>query len=175
MSSQPGTGANLPGGKRAAVAFAIVHHANQYIICDGYTDRPGIKSVVGSAGSKQGLAYILQLHRTYNIPANIHLSGTLLESLAWSQPECLALLKEMYQEGLVEIVGSAYSQNIMRFFGHRYNVDQLNEELALCKIHLGIEPKHIKAFWPPERVWDTALMAGALRDPELTNGGFDYA
>lgn len=159
--------------KPATVSFAIVHHANQYIISDGYTNRSGIDCVVGSANAKRGLAYILHLHRTYNIPANIHLSGTLLESLAWYQPHFLMLLREMYRENLLEIVGSAYSQNIMRFFSHRYNVKQINEELELYQTHLGIEQSRIKSFWPPERVWDTPSMAAVIRDPALGNGGFD--
>ena len=151
----------------------MVHHANQYIISDGYTNRSGIKSVGGSAEANRGLAYILELHRRYKIPANVHFSGTLIESLAWQEPQCLTLLKKLYEEELVEIVGSAYSQNIMKYFGHAYNVNQLNEHLDLCRMHLGVEPAHIKAFWPPERVWDTSSMAAILRDPALRNGGFD--
>src|SRR5579872_6482020 len=71
------------------VAVAIVHHANQYLITDGYTTRPGITSVVGSREEGQGLACILELHREYRIPANIHVSGTLLETLAWWHPQVL--------------------------------------------------------------------------------------
>lgn len=159
---------------RVPAALAIVHHANQYIISNGYTNRCGIRSVVGSKSSKRGLAYILELHREYQIPANLHLSGTLLESLAWFQPELLSVLRNMLRENLLEIVGSTYSQNIMRFFSHDYNLRQLNEELDLFERHLGIESRHVRTFWPPERVWDTAAMAPVLRDPTLRNGGFDY-
>ena len=127
-----------------------------------------------SKQARRGLAYILALHREYHIPANLHLSGTLLESLAWFQPQLLTALKEMYREGLIEIAGSTYSQNIMRFFSREYNLKQINEELDLCEIHLGADPAHIKAFWPPERVWDTPAMASVIRDPSLRNGGFDY-
>lgn len=56
------------------VTLAIVHHANQYLICDGYDERPGISEVVGSAAS--GLAAVLNLHRQHRIPANLHVSGT---------------------------------------------------------------------------------------------------
>ncbi len=71
-------------------------------------------------------------------------------------------------------MNSAYSQNIMRFFDHAYNVNQFNEQLDLDPTHPGIEPGDIKWFWPPERVWDTALMAEVLRDSTLRNGGFDF-
>jgi hypothetical protein len=168
------TGSVHADGKPNRVAVAIVHHANQYLISNGYANRPGISSVVGSVAAQRGMAYILGMHRTYNIPANLHVSGTLLESLAWHEPGFLKLLREMYEEGLIEIVGSVYGQNIMRFFGHSYNFSQIEEQLALYKTHLGVEPKCIKAFWPPERVWDTSMMAGTLRDSTLSNGGFDY-
>jgi hypothetical protein len=174
MSFNAGTKANRPWNQPAPVAFAIVHHANQYIISDGYTNRSGIASAVGSVAAKRGLTYILELHRTYGIPANIHISGTLLEALAWHQPQCLALLKKMYRENLIEIVGSAYSQNIMRYFRHEYNIDQLNEQLDLCGTLLDVQPRQIKSFWPPERVWDTRRMARVLRDPALRNEGFEY-
>lgn len=160
-------------GQRS-VPIAIVHHANQYLISNGYVNRSGIRSVAGSVGEGRGLLFILDLHRRYKIPANLHVSGTLLEALAWFEPECLSVLRNMYRGGLLELVGSAYGQNIMRFFGHAYNVDQLNEELDLYQLHLGIEPQAVKTFWPPERVWETASMAPVLRDPELRNGGFKY-
>ena len=174
MPINEGFGTNGCGDKKAPVALAIVHHANQYIISDGYTNGCGIQSVVGTTSAKRGLAYILELHLTYKIAANIHLSGTLLESLAWFQPQLLIVLKKMYRENLLEIVGSTYSQNIMRFFSNDYNLEQINEELDLYEIHLGIEPSQIKSFWPPERVWDTQLMGSVIRDPTLRNGGFDY-
>ena len=159
---------------KATVAFAIVHHANQYIISDGYLNRSGIRSVVGSVSERRGLVYILELHRAYEVCANIHLSGTLLEAIAWHEPACLALFRDLYLDGLLEIVGSTYGQNIMRFFSHRHNVCQLNEGLESYRRHLGVDPSCIKSFWPPERVWDTRRMSPALRDEALVNGGFDY-
>lgn len=159
---------------KATVEFAIVHHANQFIISEGYLNRSGIRSVVGSLSELRGLVYILELHRAYQVCANIHLSGTLLEAIAWHEPACLALFRDLYLAGLLEIVGSTYGQNIMRFFSHRHNVRQLNEGLESYRRHLGVDPSCVKSFWPPERVWDTRLMSPALRDDSLINGGFDF-
>jgi hypothetical protein len=156
------------------VPFAIVHHANQYLITDGYENRHGLRATLGSVESRAGLAWILELHRIYNIPANLHFSGTLLEAIAWHQPEFITKLREMYQRGLLEIVGSCYGQNIMRFFSYEHNLRQLNEELFLYRIHLGMDPREVKVFWPPERVWDTARMAAVLNDPRLENRGYRY-
>jgi hypothetical protein len=82
-------------------------------------------------------------------------------------------MRQMYREGLLELVGSAYGQNVMRFFPYQYNVQQLNESLRLYRLHLGVDPQDVKSFWPPERVWDTASMAAVLKDPALHNGGYE--
>ena len=141
------------------VALALVHHANQYLITEGYDNRPDLRATLGSVDSKSGLAWILELHRRHNIPANVHLSGTLLEAIAWHQPDFLLQVRELLDIGLIGLVGSCYAQNIMRFFSYEHNLRQLNEGLLLYKVHLGVDPESVKVFWPPERVWDTPRMA----------------
>ena len=155
-------------------SLALVHHANQYLITTGYDNREGIEAIVGSEDSKSGFTYILRLHERTGIPLNLHLSGTLIEALAWHEPKFLQYARELVEAGLVELVGSSYGQNIMRFFGLDYNRKQLNEELMLFELHLGIDPHKVKTFWPPERVWDTRRMAPMLRDARLRNGGYEY-
>lgn len=157
-----------------AVPFAIVHHANQYLITNGYENRHGLRATLGSVESKSGLAWILELHRIHQTPLNLHVSGTLLEAIAWHQPAFLHTLKELCNSGLIEIVGSCYAQNIMRFFGYDHNLKQLNEELQLYQAHLGLDPTLVRVFWPPERVWDTERMAAVLSDPRLLNKGYQY-
>jgi hypothetical protein len=115
---------------------------------------------------------VLELHRRYSVPAHIHLSGTLLEAVLWQQPEFLEWLRQMYREGLIEFVGSCYGQNIMPFFSPRYNREQLNTELDLYRMHLGVTPREVKTFWPPERIWNTDRIAPALTEPALLNGGY---
>jgi hypothetical protein len=154
--------------------FAFVHHANQYLITNGYDNRHGLSEAIGTIEERAGFAWILELHRRYRIPANLHLSGTLIESIAWHQPEFLSQVRELIDSGLIEIVGSCYAQNIMRFFGYDHNLRQLNEELHLYSVHLGIDPEEVKVFWPPERVWDTPRMAPVLNDSRLSNGGYRF-
>src|SRR5919197_314572 len=156
------------------VPFAIVHHANQYLISDGYENREGLAAALGSIGERRGILWILELHRKYRIPAHLHLSGTLLEAIAWHFPEALEQVRALCREGMVELVGSCYGQNIMRFFQPDYNLAQLNEQLRLYEVHLGIDPRRVKSFWPPERVWDTERMADVLIHPELRNGGYEF-
>jgi len=156
------------------VALALVHHANQYLITEGYDNRPDLRATLGSVDSKSGLAWILELHRRHNIPANVHLSGTLLEAIAWHQPDFLLQVRELLDIGLIGLVGSCYAQNIMRFFSYEHNLRQLNEGLLLYKVHLGVDPESVKVFWPPERVWDTPRMAPVLTDSRLPNHGYRY-
>jgi hypothetical protein len=156
------------------IVFALVHHANQYLITEGYDNRHGLRAALGSVESKSGFAWVLELHRRYGIPANVHLSGTLLEAIAWHEPEFLLWVRELIETGLIGLVGSCYAQNIMRFFAYEHNLKQLNEELHLYKVHLGINPETVKVFWPPERVWDTARMAPVLKDSRLLNHGYEY-
>ena len=156
------------------IAFCFVHHANQYLITEGYDNRHGLRAAIGSIDCKSGFAWILELHRRYKIPLNLHLSGTLLEAIAWHEPNFLLQVRELIDSGLIGLVGSCYAQNIMRFFSYEHNLRQLNEELLLYKIHLGIDAASVKVFWPPERVWDTPRMAPVLKDSRLLNGGYQY-
>ena len=55
--------------------------------------------------TKSGFAWILDLHRRYNVPANLHLSGTLIEAIAWHQPDFLLQVRELIDSGLIEVVG----------------------------------------------------------------------
>jgi hypothetical protein len=155
-------------------SLALVHHANQYLITDGYDNREGITDIVGSEQTGMGMLGVLAMHVRYSVPLNLHISGTLLEAVAWHCPQFIPKLREHLNSGLIEIVGSSYGQNIMRFFGPEYNRNQLNEELLLYRSLLGIDPAQVKVFWPPERVWETRVMAPVLRDAGLLNEGYRY-
>jgi hypothetical protein len=174
MYSSGGPVGSFLGRRGEGVPLAIVHHGNQYLITEGYNNRPGLADTLGSTRDRTGLAGILELHRVYNIPANVHVSGTLLEAIAWHQPSFLDTLREIYDQGLIEFVGSCYGQNLMRFFAHDYNLRQLNEQLQLYRLHLGLDPAQVRVFWPPERVWETERMAAVLRDRRLLNQGYQY-
>lgn len=157
---------------RQGASLAIVHHGNQFLITDGYADRMGISDVVGTPTSPTGFLRILALHEKYRVPANLHLSGTLLEALAWHRPEFLARVRSLARLGLLEMVGGCYAQNIMRYFSPEHNQRQLAEELLLYETLLDWDPRKVTTFWPTERVWETASMAPALTDETLPNGGY---
>jgi starch synthase len=148
-------------------SFVIVHHANQYLITDGYDNRDGITSIV------RGYEAVLRLHHGYGIPANLHLSGTLLEALAWHRPEFLDFVKELVAERLIALVGGTYSENVMPLFSDEHNRAQLDELFGLYDDLLDCPPRRLKALWIPERVWAPAL-GTLVTDPSLRNGGYRY-
>src|SRR4030095_8136426 len=160
------------------VYLALAHHANQSGITDIHADREGTGEILGLGGPgdvegyRRGFLPLLQLHLDYRIPLNLHLSGTLIETLAWHYPESFSLIKRLRQAGLLELIGSAFSQNIMPFFSDEHNLRQINEELCLYRRHLGWDLGAVKTFWAPERVWDTEKLAKALCTERLLNGGY---
>jgi len=161
------------------VHLALVHHANQYVITNGYADRQGMNDILGltnplwgPGAHRTGFLPLLQMHLDFRIPLNLHLSGTLMETLAWHYPESFSLIKRLIKERLLELVGSTFAQNVMPFFSPEYNLRQMNEELWMYREHLGIDLKTIQTFWVPERVWNTEKLAKVLASKELLNGGY---
>jgi hypothetical protein len=73
-----------------SVSFALVHHANQYLITNGYDNREGISDIVGADTSQNGILGILALHCESQTPLNLHISGTLLSAIAWHCPEAIS-------------------------------------------------------------------------------------
>ncbi len=152
--------------RRGAASLALVHHANQYLVTDGYDDREGVSEVV------EAYAAVLRLHAARAIPANLHLSGTLVEAAAWHCPWFLEEVAGLRRRGLVELVGGTYAENVMPLFGPDLNRRQLRELLWLYRRHLHCPAKAVKVCWTPERVWDTGRLAPLMADRALANGGY---
>lgn len=149
------------------VPIALVHHANQYLVTDGYDNRQGIIEIA------DGYARVLSLHRRYGVPASLHLSGTLLEALAWHCPALLDSVAGLVAEGLICLVGGTYSECIMTLFPPEIIHRQLEELLGLYEDLLGCPASRVQTCWVPERVWDPQL-ASLLESGQLRNGGYRY-
>ncbi len=159
MSRRPGL---------TAIPIALVHHANQYVVGDGYEDREGISTIV------EGYASLLHLHERYGVHANLHLSGTLLEAIAWHRPQFLVTVRRLISRGLVSLIGGTYAENVMTLFPPWYNSRQLDEALWLYRRHLRYPPAEVTVCWIPERVWDSEKLAPVLTSPALANGGYRF-
>ena len=148
-----------------AIQLVIVHHANQYLVTDGYDNRDGISKIA------EGYVAVLRLHEKYKIPFYLHLSGTLIEVLAWKQSALLSQVKEMRQSGLLQLIGGTYSENIMTCFSADYNRRQIREYFKVFEKHLG-QSQDLSWFWVPERVWEGESLSSLIHDSSLPNGGY---
>ncbi len=148
------------------IRLALVQHGNQYLITNGYAEREGLAEIL------QGFAAIFKLHLKYRVPLNLHLSGTLIEAIAWHDPDFFQWIVALRQQGLLEWIGSAYAQNILPHFSFAHNLRQLNTALDVYQRHLGISPYEVETFWVPERVWHTSKLAPLMQSAHLRNGGY---
>lgn len=155
-------------GPKKKPALAIVQHGHQHLISEGYDNREGLSEVL------EAFATVFELHSKYEIPLNLHLSGTLIEAIAWHAPSFFGWILALRRAGLLEILGSTYAQNVMPPFSDEHNRRQIDEALRVYRRHLGAAPGAVKGFWVPERVWHTGKLSRLLRDPALLNGGYDY-
>ncbi|WP_163100527.1 hypothetical protein [Peribacillus alkalitolerans] len=156
------------------VPLAIVHHANQFLITNGYDNRTDLATILGPTDASSGLRAILDLHAQYDVPFHLHVSGTLIEACAWYDPLFLKEIADLRESGLIEIIGSTYAQNIMTLFDQEHNYYQIQEELRLINKWLDVPPSDISGFWVPERVWNTEQLVDILTDNKLDNGGYKY-
>ena len=142
--------------------LAFVLHANQFIITDGYADRDGISKI------SVGFDAILSRHVELGIPANLHISGPLLESLAWHRPAALSRLISHLDSGIITLIGGTYGENIMPMTSPEMNRRQLRAYHELAEELLRVDRKSLRTAWVPERVWDTATCAAPLLDEAAT-------
>lgn len=145
-----------------AAPIAFVHHANQFVITDGYADRDGI-SVTAA-----GYDAVLSLHVELGVPAALHISGPVLEAIAWHRPALLARLRQHLASDLITLIGGTYGENVMPLASPRHNRRQLRAFHDLAEDLLEVPRQRLKTAWVPERVWTTGSCASPLRDADAT-------
>lgn len=142
--------------------IAFVHHANQFVITDGYTDRDGVSTTAA------GYDAVLSLHVELGIPASLHISGPALEAIAWHRPALITRLRSHLDSGLITLIGGTYGENIMPLATPKHNRRQLRAFHDLAEEMLGVARHELRTAWVPERVWDTSHCAAPLRDVDAT-------
>ncbi|MBC7677650.1 MAG: hypothetical protein H7233_01470, partial [Pseudorhodobacter sp.] len=126
----------------------LVHHANQLLITDGYADRDGITPVADA------ITDLIRLHDRHGVRCSMHLSGTLVEALAWHRPDVLDLVRVEAANGLLELVGGAYGEPVLPLLTDAAVVRHLRLTAVVMERHLQAAPT---SAWVPERVWHPRL------------------
>ncbi|HUF37865.1 MAG TPA: hypothetical protein VMN57_05030 [Anaerolineales bacterium] len=90
-----------------------------------------------------------------NERANIHISGTLIQSLNWIDPEPLDLIRSGLASGQFELMGSTHSQNILLACDDWDNREQMKLHREILEDTFSVRPD---SFWNPERCWSQSLV-----------------
>jgi alpha-amylase len=95
----------------------------------------------------------------------MHFSGSLLDWLRQNQPQFLVTLKNLQDQGTLEILGGAYYEPV---FGEIPVQDLLNQIKLMQAAQLTLFGRVSKGVWLTERVWKPELL------PILVGSGIEY-
>ena len=131
------------------VKVAFLHHGNQSFADNGaYALVPGDPGYVGNSFHRT-----VDTHLAYGVPAEFHISGTLLQSYLWNRNDH-GLLDKL-RNPLIDLVGGSYAENILP-----YAEEAMNRWSFQYVRHLyatGLKPvgraDEPTVVWIPERVW----------------------
>jgi hypothetical protein len=170
LNSWIGLQADNDRGKSVKVVPLI--HGNQAIL-------PG-SSIQSLINNSQGAGYYrpLDVHEAYNVPLTMHITPTLASAIQWAAvspsstrswvdgPALNQRIKSLASSGLVDVIGSTFSDHILPYFNKPFNLD--NVSLAsdfLNAIYGGVSSS---VFWTPERVSNDDVL------DKISNLGFQY-
>ncbi len=141
--------ASRPGDHN--VAFMV--HGNQGLTWTSvfYGERGENASYPGDPNNPDdGFDEILDCHRYYDIPLNIHLAGQLQTSAEWHNPEFNDSIASAVAQGWGDIITSAYAQHMMPFVHNNMNDWAVHIEKVMSDWRYG---DTAVVAWVPERVW----------------------
>ncbi|MCC7430080.1 PKD domain-containing protein [bacterium] len=141
---------------------AFVLHGNQGLTyTDVFRGTDGGTTFPNSSGN--GFDELLAISQNYSIPANYHLSGTLISAAEWHDPTFNDWLAQGGQQGWAEIVSSALGQHIMPFLPDNLNNKSVKTQHDLINFVYNYNPS---IAWIPERVW---LSGGTYPDAGISD------
>ncbi|MEW5761499.1 MAG: hypothetical protein AB1779_12115, partial [Candidatus Thermoplasmatota archaeon] len=124
--------------------LGIVHHANQFI-----------KNVSDFVNDSNGMGYVrvLDIHEKYNIPVNLHISGTLAEAIQWFKPEFNNRVRKLVEKGIAHMIGGYYAEYIPKYLPKEVNDWSLAYGKWYNSYYYGDNYTPI-AWLPERRIWD---------------------
>jgi hypothetical protein len=147
--------------------YAAIAHANQSLGARTqtqhhiYTARPDLDLY-------PGFVRTLDTHTIFNVPLNMHISGTLLSSFLWARqdpsepgyperdgPTFLNRVKEMLQNGTGSLIGGTFAEHIMPYFEGPANQSSIDMFNQLAYDIFGLTTNDMKVMHVPERVFQS--------------------
>jgi len=131
-------------GTKGTAKLGIFHHGNQFLknTKDFIRDSSGL-----------GFVRVPEIHEYWNVPVNLHVSGTLAESAQWFDPGFNDLLRSLVDDDIVHMVGGFYDEYIPQYLPEEVNLWSM--DYARDMIHYYYNDSSVPFCWMPERVfWD---------------------
>ena len=131
-------------GTKGAAKLGIFHHGNQFL-----------KNTKDFIRDSSGLGFIRvpEIHDYWDVPVNLHVSGTLAESAQWFDPGFNDYLRSLVDDGIVHMVGGFYDEYIPQYLPEEVNLWSM--DYARDMIEYYYNDSEVPLCWMPERVfWD---------------------
>jgi alpha-amylase len=110
--------------------------------------------VLKEAYQKSYLPFLQALRDHGHMRVTLHYSGFLLEWLAATHPECIALIRELTARGQVEIMSGGFYEPILTTLFDSDKFGQIQKLSAYIRTTFNTEPHGV---WLAERVWEPHL------------------
>ncbi|MCX8174515.1 MAG: hypothetical protein N3F63_07945 [Thermoplasmata archaeon] len=129
------------GSTTGTAKVVFLHHGNQFIknIADFVRDSNG-----------NGFWNVPEIHEKWNLPVNLHVSGTMAEAVQWFRPDFNSYLRSLAEKGIVRMVGGYYTEYIPQYVPPEVNAWSLNYSREYNLLYYN---NCIPVAWVPERVY----------------------
>lgn len=124
-------------------SFSIVIHNHQPV------DNP--EGIIEPIYRRAYLPFVQKLAEFPEVKANLHYTGYLLEWLEARHPEIVRLLRNMVEEGQVEMVGGGYYEPILATIPDQ---DAVGQVLLLSRKLSAVFGQRPTGAWMAERAWE---------------------
>ncbi|MDQ6622171.1 MAG: hypothetical protein M3Y86_01625, partial [Verrucomicrobiota bacterium] len=166
-----GVQADNDRGKRVKVISLV--HGNQAI-------QPGsVTQNLINNGQGAGYYRALDVHEAFDVPLALHVTPTLASAIEWARvapgsaktyrdgPAFNARLAGLIGDGLIDLLGTTFSDHILPFFPTAFNSDNVALASDFLTTIYGHAPS-TNVFWTPERVSDSGVLQ------KVSELGFGY-
>ncbi len=116
------------------------------------------ESVMEDAYRTSYFPFLQVMDRHPSIAFTQHWTGTLLEWLVRTHPDCVELMRRMVRRGQLEILGGGFYEPILAVIPEADRIGQLHK---LSSVILSVFDYTARGAWLAERVWEPQL-AGSL-------------
>ncbi len=144
--------------------YAAIAHANQSVATKNGTQNH-IFTNRGDINLYPGFVRALDSAEMFNIPLNLHISGTLLMSFLWAEqnpveagyperdgPTFVDRVRRFIVNGPGSIIGGTLAEHIMPYFEGEVNRKSIEQNAYLLHHLFGLSTEDLKVMHVPERV-----------------------